>query len=481
MPRLPNPVRLTILWISLGLARLGLVDAERGRRTVDLAWPRVVTGLARMSKAAADVAMVGVAVGPAAIAGVGFAGPYWGVTFTTGGGLAAGTIALVSQRFRAGEDRALGQAVRTSVLLVVAISLPMAAVYWLVPTELVGLLSNDVETVRLGAAYLQVLALGVPFAAVNLVGSRMLVGADDAWTPMVVRAGGAGVNVGLNAVFIFGLEMGVVGAAAGTVLANVAVTAVFAVGLARGRIPLVGPLPITVSLVGRYADRETARDLVSIGLPVIGRRTVWMASRFPMLAIVALFGPTVVAGYVISRRIYGLMGTPGWGFGLAASSLVGQSLGENDEETASAYGHEIVRIAVLTYVVAAAFVAVFATPIVELFVDNPTSPAVPVAVALVYAACLSVLAQGVSRTIAGALDATGDTRWPFYSRVVGMFGVAIPLSYLGATTSLGLVGLYLAYVGQTLVPATVNYYRFSTGRWRAISRRYRPASAMGED
>lgn len=481
MSRLPNPVRLTILWISLGLARLGLVDAERGRRTVDLAWPRVVTGVARMSKAAADVAMVGVAVGPAAIAGVGFAGPYWSVAFTTGGGLAAGTIALVSQRFRAGADAALGQAVRSSVLLVVAVSLPIAALYWFVPTGLIALLSNDAETVRLGAAYLQVLAVGVPFAAVNLVGSRMLVGADDAWTPMVVRAGGAVANVALNALFIFGLGMGVVGAASGTVLSNVAVTAVFAVGLARGRVPLVGELPISVRLRGRYVDPGTMRDLASIGLPVIGRRTVWMASRFPMLAIVALFGPTVVAGYVISRRIYGIMGTPGWGFGLAASSLVGQSLGGGDEETAAAYGREIVRIAVLTYVVAAAAVAVFAVPIVELFVDDPASPAVPVAVALVYAACLSVLAQGVSRTIAGALDSTGDTRWPFYSRVVGMFGVAIPLAYVGATTSLGLWGLYLAYVGQTVVPAAVNYHRFSTGRWRAISRRYRPAAAAGED
>lgn len=481
MSRVPNPVRLTIHWLSLGLVALGLVDGERGQRTVELAWPRIVTGLARMSKVAADVAMVGIAVGPAAIAGVGFASPYWAVSFTLGGGVASGTIALVSQRYRAGAHTALGQAVRSSVLVVVALSVPFAVLYWGIPAALIGLLSNDAEIIRLGAAYLQVIAVGIPFAALNLIGSRMLIGADDAWTPMVIRAGGAVVNIGLNAVLIFGLGMGVVGAALGTVLSSIAVTAVFALGVVVGRVPGVGPLPFSVSVGGRYADRATIRDLIAISVPVIGRRATWVVSRFPMLTIVGLFGPLVVAAYVVSRRIYGLMNTPGWGFGLAASSLVGQSLGTGAEGVAEAYGWEITRLAVLTYAVVAVMVAALAELIVGLFIGASASAAVPVAVALVYAACLAVVPQGVGRTIAGALDATGDTRWPFYSRVLGMFGVAIPLAYLGATTPLGLVGLYLAYVGQTVVPAAINYYRFWTGEWKAISRRYRPEAVIGED
>ncbi|MFB6353480.1 MAG: MATE family efflux transporter [Halobacteriales archaeon] len=481
MARLPNPVRLVVLAVGLGLARLGLVDARRARRTVELAWPRIVTGLARMSKNAADVAMVGVGVGPAAIAGVGFAGPYWGLAFTVGGGLAAGTIALVAQRYGADAHDQLDQAVRSSVLLVLAVTLPMAALFWSRPTALIRLLSDDPRVVGLGAAYLRTVALGVPFAALNLIGSRTLIGADDAWTPMVVRAGGAVVNIGLNAVFIFGLGMGVVGAALGTVISNAVVAAVLLAGFAVGRLPLVGSLPVTVGFRGRYAHAPTLRDLAVIGAPVVGRNGVWTLARFPLLAFVGLFGPTVVAAYVISRRVWGLLNTPGWGFGLAASSLVGQSLGGGDEATAAAYGREIVRIAVGTYAVAGAIVLGFAEPIVTVFVGDPADPTVPIAAGLVAAASCAVVAQGVARTSAGALDATGDTRWPFYSRTLGMFGFAIPLTYLGATTSLGLVGVYLAYFAESLVPAAVNYYRFSTGKWRAISRAYRPEPARPDD
>ena len=474
MSSVPNPVRWLIATVGLMLARVGLVDSERADRTTELAWPRVVTGIARMSKNAADVAMVGLGVGPTAIAGVGFAAPYWGAAFTVGGGFAAGTIALVAQRFGAETYDELGQAVRSSAVLVVAVTAPMALAFGLFAEPLVGLLTDTERAVELGGTYLRILAVGVPMAGLNLVGSRALIGADDAWTAMLVRGGGAVSNVGLNALFVFGLEMGVAGAALGTVMANVVVLSAFVVGLATGRIPFVAEFPVTVAARGRYLDVPTLRDLAGIGAPVVGRNGVWTLARFPLLYIVGLFGPTVVAAYVISRRIWGLMNTPGWGFGLAASSLVGQSLGADDEGVAEAYGREVTRISVATYVVAAALVAAFAEPIVRLFVDDPTGGTVAVAVGLTYAACVAVVPQGVAGTAAGALDATGDTRWPFYSRAVGMFGLAIPAAYLGATTALGVWGLYLAYLAQTLLPAVVNYYRFSTGRWRAISRAYRP-------
>ena len=477
---IPNPFRLTILWVGLALARVGVIDAERARRTTDLAWPRIVTGLARMSKSAVDVAMVGIAVGPAAIAGVGFASPFWGMAFALGGGIAAGTIALVSQRFGAGAHEELGLAVRSSVVLVIAITLPIAACFWLFSTELIALLTGNEEAIALGGSYLQIIALGVPLAGLNLIGSRVLVGSDDAWMELAIRASGAVANIVFNAVLIFGLGMGVVGAALGTVLANLLVTAAFAIGLTAGRLPGVGAFPVTIDPFGGYLDGETIRQLVEIGAPVVATNLVWTVAEFPLLAIVDLFGQDVVAAFVIARRILGLMNTPGWGFSLASSSLVGQELGVGDEATAESYGREIIRFAVAVYLLSAAFVALFAEPIVLAFLGDATDPALPIAVSFVYVACVAVIFQGISGGAAGPLNASGDTRWPFYGRVLG-YAVALPVAYLGATTSLGLVGLYVAFLAEQMVPAAVNYYRFATGKWMAISRAYRPAASMGDD
>ena len=430
-----------------------------------------------MSKNAVDVAMVGVAIGSAAIAGVGFASPYWGLAFSVGGGIAAGTIALVSQRYGAERFGDIDQAVRSSAAVVVALTLPVVAVFWLFAPELVSLLSDDTRAITLGGSYLQVVALGVPFAALNLVGSRIYIGVDDARTPMVLRTGGALANIALNAVLIFVLDLGVVGAALGTVLSSAVVTGVFTAGLVAGRLPGLGALPVQIDLRGSYIDADI-RDLISIGTPVIGRNLVWTVAEFPMLVIVALFGSEVVAAYVIARRIWGLMNTPGWGFGLASSSLVGRELGSGHEETAEAYGREIVRFAVAVYVVSAGIVFVLAEPIVLAFVEDASTEVVPIAVSLVTAACAAIVLQGVSGAAAGPLDASGDTNWPFYSQAIGLFGVSIPLAYVGATTSLGLTGLYLAFLAETTIPAVLNYYRFRTDEWKRISRGYRPNAPM---
>ncbi|WP_254862690.1 MATE family efflux transporter [Halovivax gelatinilyticus] len=472
--RVPNPIRLLILWIGIGLARLGLIDRERARRTTDLAWPRIVTGLARMSKSAVDIAMVGIAVGGAAIAGVGYATPFWGLAFTIGGGVAGGTIALVSQRYGARRFGQVGQSIRSSVLLVVLISVPFTIAFSIFASELISIISDDPEVIELGSAYLAVVAFGMPFAGLNLIGSRAFVGMDDAWTPMVIRAGGAVANIAFNAFLIFGLGMGVVGAALGTVLANVFVTLAFAILLVFGRLPGVPEAEMTVDPFGTYVDGEVIRSLITIGLPVFGRNLVWTVAEIPLLSIVDLFGTDVASAYIVARRIWALMNTPGWGFGLAASSLVGQELGTGAERTADRYGREIIRFSIAVYAVSAAIVFVFAEPITLVFVDDPAELSVPVAVTLVQVACVAILFQGISGTTEGALNAAGDTRWPFYAQALGMFAGAIPLTYIGATTPLGLYGLYLAFVAETAIPASINYYRFGTGRWKAISRSYRP-------
>ncbi len=466
-----------VYWVGLALVRAGLIERERARRTTDLAWPRIVTGLARMSKSAVDVAMVGIAVGTGAIAGVGFAAPYWGLAFALGGGIASGTIALVSQAYGADED--VGEAVRSSVVLVLVLTLPVTVLFWTLPTELVGLLSDDPRVVALGAKYLEIISLGVPFAALNLIGSRTLVGADDAWTPMVLRAGGAVLNIVVNAVLIFGFGLGVVGAAIGTVLANVVVTVAFALGVSRGRLPGIGVFPVTVDPFGTYTDGKTVRNLIRISAPMLGKNLVWRLGEFILLAIVGIFGTAVVAAFVVSQRVRYLMGTPGWGFSLASSSLVGQQLGTGNEEGAEAYGKEVIRFGVAVYLVSSAIVFVFAEPIALVFVGNPESLVLPMTVTLIYATCIGIVFQGLSRTATGPLRASGDTRWPFYAQALG-YVVALPVAYAGTVTALGLVGLALSIITVMLVPAAVNYYRFSTGKWKAISRSYRPSAHPGD-
>ena len=467
------PIRLLVDRVGLALAALGLVSTRRARRVSDLAWPRIVTGVARMSQSTADVAMVGTALGTSAIAGVGYATPFWLLAFMVGGGVAGGTLSLVSQRYGAGRRDAIGGAVVTSAGLALVATLPLAVAVWALAEPLVGLLGSGAEAVAFGAEYLRVAAFGMPFAALNLVASRALVGAGDARTPMLIRAGGAVLNIGLNAGLIFGLGLGVVGAALGTVAASAAGTAAFAWGLARGRLPGVGPLPVRLGRPAFRWDPTTARQVTEIATPLALTNLVQTGGQFPLLAVVSRFGPDVTAAFVVALRIRDLMNTPGWGFGLASSSLVGQSLGTGREGEAGAYARDALRIAVAVYVLAATAVFALAGPVSRLFVSDPA--VLPTTVALVRVTCVSVVLWGVVTGAKGPLRASGDTRWPLVGHVVALFGFVLPAAYLGATTALGVAGLGLALLLETGVPAAVTYTRFRSGRWKLVSRAYRPA------
>jgi len=468
-----NIVRTTLEFVGGLLARFGLIDAPRAREIATLAWPRIVTGLARMSKATADVAMVGVALGASAIAGVGYGVPFWTMAFMLGGGIAGGTISLVSRHYGAGRQAAISTAVTVSALFAVAATLPLVALFWTTAEPLIQLLGDDPEAVRYGARYLKVASLAMPFAALNLVGSRALIGANDAWTPMIVRAGGAIVNIGLNALLIFVFDLGVVGAAIGTVIGNAAGTLLFGWGLARGHLPGIGDLPVRIRFAAPFWDAETAQQLAEISVPLALRKVAQNGGQFPLLAIVGLLGPNVVAAFVIALRVRALMNTPGWGFGLASSSLVGQSLGAHEETEASGFARDTLRFTVSVYALVGVAVFVLAGPIAALFTAE--AEVAGQAALLIRAACLSVVLWGLMNGAMGPLRAGGDTRWPFYGQLLGLLGFALPLAYAGAVTPLGLWGLGAALVVETGVPAFVVYARYRTGVWKHAHRM--PATA----
>ena len=458
-----NPFAAAVGAFARLLARAGLIDARRGERTVELAWPRFLTGVARLSQRVADFAMVGTAVGPAALAGMAFALAYWQIGNVVSLGVSGGTISQVSQRVGAGDPAATDRAVKQGLLLGLAFAAPLVAVLVAFPHGLVGLLGGDAATTAYGASYLQVAALALPFEFANKIASRSLVGADDARTPMVVRGLGAVANVALNAVFIFGLGMGVVGAALGTVVATVLVTAAFARGALVGRLPLTGAFPVVLSTGGPYYDRADMRELLAISMPLVGRRLAAVFVVFPLLAIAATFGPVVVAAFEVGRQIRNLINAPNWGFSLAASSLVGQALGAGDRTEALAYGRDVLRFSVVVFLAVSAAVLLLARPIADVFVDGAET--IDRTVPFVRVAALSAVAFGVDGAATGALRGSGDTRWPFYGKLVGLYGAALPIAYLAVSSPLGLTALYLALFAETVVPAAVTYYRFRTGAW----------------
>ena len=94
---------------------------------------------------------------------------------------------------------------------------------------------GDPAAVELGTSYLRILFIGTPFLTLNIICNRLMQGAGDTVTPLMLTVAINVLNIGLNALFMFGLgpvpAYGVDGAAIGTVISRgigvVAVLAIF--------------------------------------------------------------------------------------------------------------------------------------------------------------------------------------------------------------------------------------------------------------
>jgi putative MATE family efflux protein len=448
-----------------------VIDERRLRATVDLAWPRIVTGVAIMSKRVVDLALVGFVLGSTAVAGVTVASAYWMLAKFAAIGLAGGTVSLVSQNYGGGDTDRAARVVTTSVLVAVVLSVPTAAAYVVAAEPLVALLGADAATIRFGSAYLAVVAPGLVFEFLNLIASRTYAGVGDTVTPMAVRAGGAVTNIALSGLFVLGLGMGVVGAALGTALATALVTAVFAWGMTGRSYAGHGASPVALSLGGHRLDRELVGQLVRVASPLAARRVAQGLVVFPLLAIAAAFGPVAVAAVGVARQVRALLNSFSWGFSIAASTLVGQALGRADEPEAEAFAWGITRLSVVVFVVVAVVVTGLADPVASVFVEPGE---VALTGAFVAVAAVSVVPMGVDGALTGTLRGAGDTRVPFAATLVGLYLGALPVAWLGTVTALGVAGLQLAFLVETVVPMAINFRRFRTNRWKAVSRAYRP-------
>lgn len=473
------------------LARLGLLDRKKGEEAFDLAIPVMVTGGMRTMLRVADFFMVSLALGPEAIAALELGFQYYFIPFGISLALTSGTISVISRFKGAGEHDEADFTVKQSLWLALLLSLPMTVASWEYAEAMIGALTDNPQTIEYGATYLKIIMLSLAFRFWSMIAARALAGSGDTRTPMYVRLVTLPTNISLNAVLIFGFgpirPMGVAGAAWGTAIANTLAAAIFLAVL------LSGQYAVQLKLGGKQWDTNIVREIVRVGLPLAGTRLSRTVGRFPFLFVLSTLGTPVLAAYAIGRRVMLLALMPAWGYSTASSTLVGQSIGAGDDEEATEYGWQTLRIALVTQAIIAVGIIVAARPIVAVFATEH----IGLTVEFTRIFGIGVAAFSISRTMRGGLRGAGDMKWPLYGTIAGTYLLKLPIAMLalpvgtavlsvgGMTLApglgLGVVAVYVAILGDMYLRAGVNTFRFWTGKWKRIARESAVGTGTGAD
>jgi putative MATE family efflux protein len=226
---------------------------------------------------------------------------------------------------------------------------------------------------------------------------------------------------------------------------------------------VLGPGPPAALTRGRVAR------LVEIGLPAALEQTVWQAGFLVFLAIVALYGTDAYAAYGIGVNLLSFSFVVGFGFSIAASTLVGQHLGAGDPDGAERSGWRAMGLAVAVMVVFGAAIIAAADPLARFLIADPA--VVHLAVAFIWVLGSVQALMAIEFTLAGSLRGAGDTRFPLLVVLCGLFGGRIALAAVFAAWGLPVVWVYGALIADYVVKATLLVARFRGGRWKdAIAR-----------
>ncbi|CAA9588816.1 MAG: hypothetical protein AVDCRST_MAG88-4450, partial [uncultured Thermomicrobiales bacterium] len=314
-----------------GLPGERATDASAGtirRLVVRLAWPSIVENM--LHSVFGIVLLLFVArLGPAAVAGFGAANGLTMVAMSGFFSLSMGATVLVAHATGARAPDAASLAAKQALILGVVVGLASTIVGVVFAPQLVASLGAGPDVVREGAAFLRAFSLGGVFLVVTFIAGGVLRGAGDARTPMLVTLGTLALSLLLAYPLTFGglglPALGLAGAGLGSTIARGLGCVVLVALLAR-------PAG-AVSIDGRAGWRPAAgplRRLAGIGLPSMVESLLRSGGMLLFTVIVFQLGTAVVAAQQIAQQAAFLSLMPGFAFSMAATALVGQSLGARD-------------------------------------------------------------------------------------------------------------------------------------------------------
>ena len=445
----------------------GAIDESNLTRTVlRLAWPVVIQQFSFASLQLVDTFLVG-HLGEDALAGVGLASILFWFPLSGMFAIGIGATAVVARNVGAGNLAKAEHTLRAAQLLSIIWGIGIGIVFFGAAAPLMAVMGAEPAAKHDGVVYMQAAAFGLPFFSLVFASTACLQGAGDTRSPMLIMVVVNIVNGVLSWVLIDGPgpfpAYGVQGSALGYTGAA-AVGALIVVGwLARPGGAIHMPLRANPLAI----DREETRRILNVGLPSGAEQLQFQMSFLLYTRIIASLGTTALAAHQVALRIEGLTFLPGFAFGVAATTLVGQGLGAERPEMAEKAAVAAGRIAFVMMTVMGITLMVFGGPITRLFINDDDVVDIGRKLLLIFGIALPALS--ISLSLGGALRGAGDTRAVLGIMSVGVWGVRLLPAYLLAVVAgLGVPGAWLAAVADINTRAILMFLRFRQGKWKSI-------------
>ncbi len=441
-----------------------------------LAWPVFIEQVLSTLVQSVDTAMVG-SLGKNATASVSIsASPMMlinGIVMSFG----VGFTALIARSVGAGDYKRANSLTRQTMTTVLVMGIPLALICFLLSRAVPRWMGAEPDVLVLATAYNRIMALSMVFRTMTMMLTAIYRGFGDTTTPMLINVG---VNLGnvvgnyfliykTHNVDILGRSFRIWGAGLGVRGAAWASTGTAIIGsVILILITFLRPSRIQISLKDSFRlVKKDIQDVTKISLPAMFERLTMGGASIVIASTVASLGTVAVAANSLASTAESFCYMPGFAFGRAATTLMGQSLGAGRPDLAEKYVNTCIKMAVRLMFVRSSLMFIIAPQIIGIFTPDPD--VIDLGSVLLRILAVIQVPYIISMIDSGALRGAGDTKVLFYITLLSMWGVRV----LGATICvrflhLGVPSVIVCMDLDNIVRMICFRIRFKQGKWKNL-------------
>lgn len=307
-------------------------------------------------------------LGADALAGVGFFTPIFMILVGFGNGLGSGATFAISKYLGENNIKKAHNASVHSILINIVVSLIITVLLWVLLTPILNIMGAG-ATISYALDYGIVMVLGSVFIICSNALYGIFRGEGDASRPMYAMGASAIINMILDSIFIYTLNLGVKGAAIATVISSVFVILILLFWFYVKKDTFLKP-----NLSNFNFQKDISLDIVRVGIPASIQllNNAFFAAVFS--ALLAYVGTTdSVAVYSTGWRIVTIGTTPLLAIGTALISVIAANYGARNYKNIQIAHRYAMKISIVIAVIVAILTNVFAGDIASVFASSSSS------------------------------------------------------------------------------------------------------------
>ena len=346
-------------------AEKNLTEGKILKTMLIFALPMILGNLLQQVYNIADTMVVGRFLGAEALAAVGSA--YTLMIFLTSViiGLCMGSGAVFSIAYGAGNQQELKKSIWVSFVFVGIVTIVMNATVFIWTRPILRLLQIPEEVYPLMYQYIRIIFSGILFVFLYNFFACLLRAVGNSVVPLWFLAMSSVLNIILDLWFVAGLGKGVEGAAAATVIAQMAAGLGICV-YTLWRVPV-----LRIEKQYMRMEKSVLNRVMQYSVFTCAQQSVMNFGILMIQGLVNSFGTVTMAAFAVAVKIDTLAYMPAQEFGNAFSLFVSQNFGARKYERIRKASGMAVKVSVSFCLVISVIVWIFAAPLVEIFLTDP--------------------------------------------------------------------------------------------------------------